>query len=569
MSGFSDIPVSDDQLGCDSYYSSLSNFVVSCPTPMTVAVQGGWGSGKSTAMKVVQKNIEEKACCIEFNTWRFAKTAGNSLILPLLLELSAKLDEFGRDKNYYKKFADNKVRNLVEGALGAVALTGYALIEKYASLANSLDKVTDRLGEAAGKKVLNPVSESVQTRDLIHSQLEERINCICENEKEKKRIVFFIDDLDRLIPEDAVNLLEDIKNMMDFENCVFVLALDNSIVRKGLSKKYGEIGEEDAERFFDKLIQLPFYLPTGSYDIEKYLRSLNRDAVIGSEEDILSLKENLRLFGESNPRSIKRMLNTLLLYKGMDPDLDVSRYFPVILLQFRYKKYYDRIIAYTKSYLSDPMRILEQDYWDGLAGCGKEAEYTDLIGGLRAKRGPFQGNAETFIDVLRVTTVTGESDLFRLQEETRELKELLQAFLQKENERYTGEEGGVDERGRFRFGSTQIEAVTPNSEKDHVNINFRNINREEINIFGAEEEARGLTPECGVSYRDCLEALSGMKVYEDYQTQREDPNETCILSAGPNSICLYRVSAEQYRGLFLAGRMIRNIRKEKPLFSEE
>lgn len=50
------------------------------------------------------------------------------------------------------------------------------------------------------------------------------------------RLVVFIDDLDRLEPVKAVELMEVIKNFLDIERCVFVYAIDFSIVKFGVKK---------------------------------------------------------------------------------------------------------------------------------------------------------------------------------------------------------------------------------------------------------------------------------------------------------------------------------------------
>ena len=67
-------------------------------------------------------------------------------------------------------------------------------------------------------------------------------------EKQKyERIVFFIDDLDRLEPRKAVELLEVMKLFFDVENCIFVLAIDYDVVVKGVADKYGRFFKDEKE----------------------------------------------------------------------------------------------------------------------------------------------------------------------------------------------------------------------------------------------------------------------------------------------------------------------------------
>lgn len=49
MNGFTDKPtstLSDDAFGVQQYISGLNEFILECYTPMTIAIQGDWGSGK-------------------------------------------------------------------------------------------------------------------------------------------------------------------------------------------------------------------------------------------------------------------------------------------------------------------------------------------------------------------------------------------------------------------------------------------------------------------------------------------------------------------------------------------
>ena len=128
--------------------------------------------------------------------------------------------------------------------------------------------------------------------------------------------------LTRIDPEDAVSILELLKNIFNIKDCVFVLAIDYQVVVKGLKEKFGEPTPENEwefRSFFDKIIQLPFSMPMGSYDIGKYVLSL-LDDINYYESDNDQLDEDLieslvTLSIGTNPRSIKRLINSLSLIK--------------------------------------------------------------------------------------------------------------------------------------------------------------------------------------------------------------------------------------------------------------
>ena len=48
-----DSPTRHDRLNVKAYAEALTQFVLTCDTPMAVGIQGEWGSGKSSLMRMV------------------------------------------------------------------------------------------------------------------------------------------------------------------------------------------------------------------------------------------------------------------------------------------------------------------------------------------------------------------------------------------------------------------------------------------------------------------------------------------------------------------------------------
>ena len=67
-----------------------------------------------------------------------------------------------------------------------------------------------------------------------------------------KKIIIYVDDLDRIEPKNAVALLELLKNIFSVPNCVFILAIDYQVVVKGLEHKFGK---QTAENEWDFCIR--------------------------------------------------------------------------------------------------------------------------------------------------------------------------------------------------------------------------------------------------------------------------------------------------------------------------
>jgi hypothetical protein len=103
---------------------------------------------------------------------------------------------------------------------------------------------------------------------------------------------------------------------------VFVLAIDYDVVIKGLKPKFGELtdaNEREFRSFFDKIIQLPFSMPVASYSVDAFLVDALRKIEFFSDDELdnpslaETLSEITRLSVGSNPRSLKRLTNTLAL----------------------------------------------------------------------------------------------------------------------------------------------------------------------------------------------------------------------------------------------------------------
>ena len=164
-----------------------------------------------------------------------------------------------------------------------------------------------------------------------------------------------MDDLDRLQPSKAVELLEVLKVFLDCENCVYVLAVDYEVVTQGIKQKFGDmVGEQKGKSFFDKIIQLPFKMPVAQYDIFKYVTDqLSKMNVKADREDVKDYVDLISLSIGCNPRSMKRLFNTYLLLDiilqntSFNKNRDIVRklLFATICMQMEFDELYEYIVV--------------------------------------------------------------------------------------------------------------------------------------------------------------------------------------------------------------------------------
>ena len=224
--GFSDTPLrpgDKNEFKTEAYIDSLTKFILTCSTPMTIAIQGDWGTGKTSMMNLMIGVLNPTCKCIYFNTWQYAQFNLDDKLAALMLNHLAK----ALGKTYSFNDIKTKGRDL-----------------------NLLD--------------FDAIEELVNIKEKFQEAINE--NAL---ESSAKRVVIFVDDLDRLNPQKAVELLEVMKLFLDCEKCVFVLAIDYDVVIQGIQIKYGNMLNEDRGKyFFDKIIQLPFKMPVIGYNIE-------------------------------------------------------------------------------------------------------------------------------------------------------------------------------------------------------------------------------------------------------------------------------------------------------------
>ena len=102
--GTTDIPtegIEQDLFHIETYIEGLSTYIKECATPMTVSIQGDWGSGKTSMMNMIKEKISDTVYPIWFNTWQFSQfDMGNSLIFSMM---EVMLDKLGCEPKMINK----------------------------------------------------------------------------------------------------------------------------------------------------------------------------------------------------------------------------------------------------------------------------------------------------------------------------------------------------------------------------------------------------------------------------------------------------------------------------------
>lgn len=354
--GLTDEAATVDLFNINKHLDGLSRFIKACNTPMTISIQGSWGSGKTSIMKMVEHEIEKDVIPVFFNTWQFSQfDLGNSLAFSMIKVLLNKLQD---DDSFIKHFT-SVCSNALTTALKSVSIYNINV---------DLKKCTEKTAD-------DNYAEQIEN---LHQHFQEVVDRACEREH-KDRVVIFVDDLDRLVPSKAVELLEVLKLFLDCKQCVFVLAIDYEVVIRGAIEKYGfasynseKIDEKERNReyekgksFFDKIIQVPFKVPVAVYDIKNYLKDgFNKINLKIDDNDLQDYIDLCASSIGSNPRSLKRLLNAFLLLTFIgEGSIDLNNkdkaklLFVALCLQQYNEKIYNLIVSHCKCDLNDEAQV--------------------------------------------------------------------------------------------------------------------------------------------------------------------------------------------------------------------
>ncbi len=371
MGSITDKPISsisEDLLEVEKYSQALSSFIISSDTPITIGLQGEWGTGKTSLMSLILEDLLQKdVACSWINTWEYSIfREANETTPQVLRAMLEKLKKSCEDRDIWSIKDDNNF-NKAASFIGSIA---NQVVAKHTGV-----DIKGSRDEVSGKSNIKPRAEIAEIKQLIGSVINELINDV---NNPIKKVVFFVDDLDRIPPTTAVEVLEALKNIFDIPNCVFILAIDYEIVVKGLESKFGkktDSNEREFRSFFDKIIQVPFTMPTGAYNIENLLTNkLNELGVQLHDEDKELYAKAIKYTVGYNPRSLKRFLNSFSLINHLKEIEDTNKdenddflLFATLGIQITYPKVF-RLLAQEPNFVKWERTFGEKMglEWDGI-----------------------------------------------------------------------------------------------------------------------------------------------------------------------------------------------------------
>jgi len=178
-------------------------------------------------------------------------------------------------------------------------------------LLRKITGITLKEADETKKNIWMDIKKISSLREELSQHIKEALE---DDQQKRKRLAIFIDDLDRCLPEQAVEIFESIKLFLNSENCVFIIGMDKEQIRKAFELKSGAKEGISGLLYVEKFVQLQFDLPRKTpAEVEDFLLGLASSQLKKSEKTI----ELISRFIEPNPRKIKRWINSVLFLERL------------------------------------------------------------------------------------------------------------------------------------------------------------------------------------------------------------------------------------------------------------
>lgn len=316
----------EDLIGYSDYGEGLVQMIRSVQSDgsFTIGVFGQWGQGKTSMLRQIKKSLDtspdknEPIITAWFNPWQFTKE--EHIIIPFFHTLVSYFEEYKEENKTIAQKAKEKIGLFLKELANVPTALAYGLktsidapllLKLNLSLKDTIEDARRHKKEIE-EKTISEDRKALKKYESLYYRLISRL----ENASKELglKVVVFIDDLDRCLPEKAVELLEGIKVLLDIPGFVFVVGVAREVIERGIRVRYHQLYRDRPKQevflehdYLDKIIQFPFTLPAPNAHLLKNMIR-NHLKYIPQVEPYLHIIH--QALGD-NPRCLKRFVNNL------------------------------------------------------------------------------------------------------------------------------------------------------------------------------------------------------------------------------------------------------------------
>lgn len=227
----------------------LNKIIESYKDGFTLALNGEWGTGKTTFLNMWQKELIQNGYkTVYLNAWE------NDFVSEPMVSILGELKSIVTAP--HEKLFDNIKTKASKFSKGIIPAIAKGITKKYLGedAADLIESTTKAATEVFENEISDYEKKKIELTEF-KSKLQELVNNECEN----KPLVFIIDELDRCRPDYAVELLEKVKHFFSIEGVVFILSIDKTQLCSSIKGYYGS-SEINAEEYLRRFIDIEYSL---------------------------------------------------------------------------------------------------------------------------------------------------------------------------------------------------------------------------------------------------------------------------------------------------------------------
>ncbi|MEP1765394.1 MAG: P-loop NTPase fold protein [Sulfitobacter sp.] len=342
-----------DQLERSQTGKALSELVERISDPMVIALDGGWGSGKSHFLKCwVGQHLKQEGNTTQ--TVYFDAFKHDFIDEPLISLMGVIEDRFREveDKTWKDRFAPvvTVAKKLVKPALRISAAAGTGMASEVAIAALGTEKIDTMMDGAVDTAARGIGAEATKTIDQLweseagrRQAMEEfrdtliALTAPLDAETPKtgeesappapkhKKLVIVVDELDRCRPDYALSLLEIIKHFFDVPHVHFVLGVNLGELENSVKARYGAGINAGLylQKFVTVTMRLPKHQVKGKTQLSHYLRHCASEIGIheGVTNDAAIVVDCYRNKTNLSLRDMERFITVLALIPNSNTPL--------------------------------------------------------------------------------------------------------------------------------------------------------------------------------------------------------------------------------------------------------
>lgn len=347
MNSFNDKPIKqpgEDRFGFSPFAEAIAQSIIKNKNPegTVIAINGPWGSGKSSVINLVKHYLKEKiksnqspdsfefprrvpnwlkSLAPERRSRQPSSDMSNSSNVPLEI-LDFKCWWFRGEEALMIEFFHQLYRALdksgVEVAKKAVSRLGSIMLRNLAPLTGATtNRFAPGTGEMAstGMNFLSKIIQEEETVEMLYDKISQALL------NSNKRYLMIIDDIDRLSPDEALLIFRLVKSVGRLTKITYLLAYDRKLAEKIVSGRYPSEGPHYLEKVVQASFDIPY--PLRSDLLKAFVESIkelwkeSQESEYWKEYEMTEYRHFWNLFDDvvapqiQSPRDIIRIMNAL------------------------------------------------------------------------------------------------------------------------------------------------------------------------------------------------------------------------------------------------------------------